>query len=178
MHAWDCACGTRNAAQLAACHRCGRPMNEGRPVQLQTQAPPAPQAPPAWSQSPSAPPPAPAPQPPLAHPTYGGAYGPPAPYSTPYGAPQPFPAAPQSVVDACAILSTVFGALGLFSMCCVGWAFGLVGAILGVVSLVRLGSNPLLHGKGLAWTGLILSLIPVLFTLFWLALALLSAAAS
>lgn len=35
LHAWDCSCGTRNAANLPACHRCGSPASLGQPVYLQ-----------------------------------------------------------------------------------------------------------------------------------------------
>jgi hypothetical protein len=39
LHAWQCPCGTRNAPDLPACHRCGCPANQGEPVYL--EGPPA-----------------------------------------------------------------------------------------------------------------------------------------
>lgn len=43
-HAWTCRCGSRNAPELPACHRCGSPASLGQPVYL--AGPPVQQGPP------------------------------------------------------------------------------------------------------------------------------------
>ena len=59
IHAWDCACGTRNAPQFSNCRRCARPVSQGRAVyphaaapQVRPPAPPAPQPAPGYPPAP------------------------------------------------------------------------------------------------------------------------------
>ena len=104
---------------------------------------------------------------------------PPQPYQQQYLPPDysvPAYAAPPQKTDSCAILSVVFSSLGVGFVCCFGWVFSLVGTVLGIVSLVRMNSEPQLQGRGLAWTGFILGLIPSLLMLGWLAFGLASRA--
>ena len=53
--------------------------------------------------------------------------------------------------------------------CCFGRIFSLVGVSLGVLSLVRIGGNPVLKGTRLAWT------VRSALAFFWFLAALLSA---
>lgn len=79
-------------------------------------------------------------------------------------------AAPEgSRQDTCAIMSAVLGILSLLFFCWFGWIFGLGGIALGVISLIRLRSRPYLDGAPIAITGIVLSIVPVVFNLWWMA---------
>ncbi|MSU62421.1 MAG: DUF4190 domain-containing protein [Pedosphaera sp.] len=69
-----------------------------------------------------------------------------------------------------AITSLVLGCLGMIPCCCVGPLLGIVGAILGVISLVQIGQEPdRWTGKGLAIAGIVLSVLSFgVFALFLL----------
>jgi len=101
-------------------------------------------------------------------PVQSGAY--PQPYQQP--APpvyQPPPVYIQSSrrTDPCAVISVIFGTLGLLLFCCMGWIFSLVGGVLALVSLIRIHVDASLDGKVLAWIGILLAAIPMLI---WFAL--------
>jgi hypothetical protein len=69
--------------------------------------------------------------------------------------------------DVCAIVSLVFGGISsLTVMCCllwpITWGTAPLGLILGIVSLYRTKTDPNLTGRGLAWGGIALSVIPAL----------------
>jgi hypothetical protein len=64
--------------------------------------------------------------------------------------------------DTCAVLSTVFGGISWLLFCFHGGVFGLVALILGIVSLVRTRENPYLTGRSMAWTGIALSIVPII----------------
>lgn len=98
---------------------------------------------------------------------------PPAYQPQPYQQSQPMyqqqPAEVVKTTDACAILSVVFGGLGIGLMC-FGWFFAIPGLILGIISMVRIRSNPRLSGMPMAITGTALSAVPIAWGI-WLMLA-------
>jgi hypothetical protein len=86
------------------------------------------------------------------------------------GAPQGlFPPPPLQAIgggqrtDICALLSTIFGAIGLLVSLYGGWILAIAGLILGIVSHFRLREDPALRGVGLKNCGLALSLLAILF---------------
>jgi hypothetical protein len=72
---------------------------------------------------------------------------------------EPTPA-PVRRIEICAILGTVFGALGMFAP--FGWVFGLVAIILSIASFVRIQNHGELTGKGWAVAGLVLGTLNLL----------------
>ncbi|HVE82742.1 MAG TPA: DUF4190 domain-containing protein, partial [Myxococcales bacterium] len=63
-----------------------------------------------------------------------------------------------------AIAALVLGVLGVCAPC----PLGLIGVILGIVALSRIGNTPGLGGRGLAIAGIV---IPIVATVFWTAIA-------
>ena len=157
-------CQTPAELQAPQCSSCGRqyrtqfPQNPDRTVLAGSEAPPAY---PVDYQAPGYPQPydAPAGGPP--HLTNQQVH---IHMSTPAPPPQAYPVyVPVSTTktDPCAVLAMVFGVLGLVFFCLFGWAFGLVGVVLGIVSLVRIRQHPELDGAPLAIAGIGLSVIPL-----------------
>lgn len=149
-------CGTHNHTGAAHCTTCGRDF----PALSSTEGASLPAGAPASTVSPSGyvTPPGPSP------------FGSPAqpPYAT---CAPPVYAQSSSKADTCAILSAVFGGISLVFMCLGAWSFGFPAIVLGWVSLVRQKKDPLLTGRPLAVTGIVLGAIPLLivfagFTIF------------
>jgi hypothetical protein len=61
-----------------------------------------------------------------------------------------------------AITSVIMGLLGIPSMCCCVPIFSILGIAFAIVAFSQLRENPNQTGKGLAWTGLLLSIIGML----------------
>lgn len=152
------------------------PVQQPPAYQPPVQPPPAYQHPPRQPASyppPAQPPPSSyQPQPSFRPPTYPSQGYPPAAPLPPYPL-QPPPAYTASAAektDICALLSTIFGGLGMLFFCFLGWLFALPGMILGVVSLVRQRRDPTLGGRVLAIVGIALSGVVLAWALFWLVL--------
>ena len=66
-------------------------------------------------------------------------------------------------MDVCAILSLVFGIMGLFSFCCIlSWFADIAALVLGGVSISRIKGDPNLDGKSMAIIGIVLGVLGLL----------------
>lgn len=65
-----------------------------------------------------------------------------------------------------AIISIVFGILGFVTSCCYGGILGIVGLVFGIFVFIHK-----MDGKGLAWVGVITSVISILITILTVLLA-------
>lgn len=163
MSRWVCGrCGANNMPQVATCFKCGAGQAQQAPAQP-TQTMPAPPY---------------RPQPPVPQ-----QYMPPAEYGQRLpGVPDPLAPPPPGYrgtstqvvhtvshqgyqrpkMDVCAILSVVFGAIGMISFC-FPWPWCILGMVMAGISLYRIAHEEQLTGRGMAWGGFWLSLIPMLF---------------
>lgn len=74
-----------------------------------------------------------------------------------YGQPSMEAGPTQPKTSAMAITSLVMALIGIVPCC--GLITGPVGALLGIISMIRIGSNPMLKGKGLALIGILLGVV-------------------
>lgn len=83
-------------------------------------------------------------------------------------APAAAPASPQRY-DTCAILSVIFGGVSWLFCLFGGGLFASAAVVLGILSLGRLKSDRSLGGFPMAVTGLALSVIPLLYSVYFVA---------
>lgn len=96
--------------------------------------------------------------------------------AAPYGQPQP-PGYPgqtpgmqpvmvqQKTTNPMAITGMIMGIISLFSICCIGWPFIVLGIIFSSIGLSQIKSNPHQEGKGMAIAGLVCSIVGIVMVI-------------